>query len=189
VLPRPSPGGDPSGSLSEMIRKSDLLAIGMNTYLPLSDRLLIRPHRERSPREQNRATRSKSGAFTPLSDPLAALRHRRLVFTSFSINRRPMTDHTPVRNIVFLAIADSSDRYSSTDSRCNTVRALHTHEQPQAFPASATFGAGAQHDFSCATRATRSPLPSPYSVFSPVVWKVSHEMPAGSSIHDFSDLA
>src|SRR5215471_16678392 len=40
-----------------------------------------------------------------------------------------------------------------------------------------------------ATRASRSPVPSPYCVLSPVVKKVSHAMPAGSSIHDFSDLA
>ena len=36
---------------------------------------------------------------------------------------------------------------------------------------------------------TRSPVPSPYVVLSPVVRKVSHAMPAGSSIQDFSDLA
>ena len=50
-------------------------------------------------------------------------------------------------------------------------------------------GSGAQHDFACATRASRSPVPSPYSVLSPVVWNVSQAMPAGSSIQDFSDFA
>src|SRR5580704_3288712 len=48
---------------------------------------------------------------------------------------------------------------------------------------------GTQQALACATRASRSPVPSPYSVFSPVVKKVSQAMPAGSSIHDFSDFA
>src|SRR4029077_10970942 len=65
----------------------------------------------------------------------------------------------------------------------------HAAGQPDAVAGSSTFGAGAQHGFSCATLATRSPDPSPYSMLFPVVWNVSQEMPAGSSIHDFSDLA
>jgi hypothetical protein len=65
----------------------------------------------------------------------------------------------------------------------------HAAGQPDAAAGSSTFGAGAQHGFSCATLATRSPDPSPYSMLFPVVWNVSQEMPAGSSIHDFSDLA
>ena len=50
---------------------------------------------------------------------------------------------------------------------------------------------GAQHApaFSRATRATRSPVPSPYCVLSPVVRNVSQEIPAGSSIQAFSDFA
>jgi ABC-type tungstate transport system permease subunit len=41
------------------------------------------------------------------------------------------------------------------------VLAAHAAGQPRAAAGSATCGAGAQHDVSCATRATRSPLPSP----------------------------
>src|SRR5262249_46074477 len=39
--------------------------------------------------------------------------------------------------------------------------AAHTAGQPHDAAGSAAFGTGAQHDFSCATRAMRSPLPSP----------------------------
>ena len=42
--------------------------------------------------------------------------------------------------------------------------------------------AGMQHVSACARRGSRSPEPSPYSVFSPVVRKVSQEIPAGSPI-------
>src|SRR5580700_10137540 len=62
------------------------------------------------------------------------------------------------------------------------------HDTPQADAIGARTD-GTQHALACATRASRSPVPSPYVVLSPVVKKVSHEMPAGSSIQDFSDFA